>query len=46
MQTIDDQAQEALLRTHFRRLREIDQYSVVPIVTVIESNLSWVVVRA
>jgi hypothetical protein len=46
MQTMDDREQEALLRSHFKQLRAIGRFAILPIVTVIESNLSWVVVRA
>ena len=46
METIDDRAQEGLLRSHFRALRSLPRFAQTPIVTVIEANLSWVVVRA
>jgi hypothetical protein len=42
MQTLDDQDQERFIREHFQAIRSIPRFSVTPIVTIIESNLSWI----
>ena len=45
MQTMDDQDQERFICDHFKAIREIPRFAVTPIVTIIESNLSWLAVR-